>query len=256
MDVTNRYVLDFALRFAASHPCAEVLDFGCGAGHLVCAGLDAGLRIRGADVYYSGSNARAEAQSAGLLGASVWEMTAGLLPFPDASFDLVVNNQVMEHVVDLDAVLAEISRVLRPGGVVLSLFPSRDVWREGHIGIPFSHRLPHSSRLRFGYTWLLRSIGLGTWKEQAPTSRQWATDKLAWIDAHTHYRSRDTIFRAFARHFESELREADYIRFRLCDVPRRAPLARLLDFPGASAMAAALFRKLAFLVILSRKVAA
>jgi SAM-dependent methyltransferase len=253
MDVTNRYVLDFALRFAASHPGAEILDFGCGAGRLVREGLDAGLRIRGADIYYSGSNDRVEAQSAGLLGTAISEISGGRLPFPDASLDLVVNNQVMEHVADLDAALAEISRVLKNGGVALSIFPARDVWREGHIGIPFAHRLPRGSRLRFGYTWVLRALGLGTWKEQAPTARQWASDKLAWIDAHTHYRSRGEIFRAFERHFQNEPREAEYIRFRLRNVPRRAPLARLLDLPGASPLAVALFRKLAFLAIVSRK---
>ena len=36
-------------------------------------------------------------------------------------------------------VLAKISRVLKPGGMVLSLFPDKGVWREGHCGIPFLH---------------------------------------------------------------------------------------------------------------------
>jgi SAM-dependent methyltransferase len=257
MDVTNRFVLDFARRFAAARPGAAILDFGCGAGRLVRAGIEAGLAIRGADVYYAGAHDRAEAQAAGLLGTAIIEISGktsgGRLPFPDASFDLVVNNQVMEHVADLNAALREIDRVLKPGGVLLSLFPARDVWREGHIGIPLVHRLPRGSQVRFGYTWALRALGLGAWKQQAPDSRQWARDKLAWIDAHTYYRSRTEIFRAFGRYFSSELRETEYIRYRLADVPRHAPLARLLDLPGAGAAAAAIFRKLAFLVIVSRK---
>jgi len=253
MDVTNRFVLDFACRYAAARPGAAILDFGCGAGRLVHAGIEAGLAIRGADVYYAGASDRAEAQAAGLLGTAIVEMCGGRLPFADASFDLVVSNQVMEHVADLDGTLREIDRVLKPGGLLLSLFPARDVWREGHIGIPFAHRFPRGSRLRFGYTWALRALGLGTWKQQAPNSCQWARDKLAWIDAHTHYRSRTEIFSAFGRYFHSELREAEYIRYRLADVPWRAPLARLLDLPGAGAATSAIFRKLAFLVIVSRK---
>ena len=253
LDVTSRFVLDFARRFASAHPGAAILDFGCGAGRLVRAGIQAGLAIRGADVFYAGASDRAEAQALGLLGTAIVEIHGGRLPFADASFDLVVNNQVMEHVADLDGALGEIHRALKPGGVVLSLFPARDVWREGHIGIPFAHRLPRGSRVRFGYTVALRALGLGTWKEQAPNRRQWARDKLAWIDAHTHYRSRAEILRAYGRYFESEMREAEYIRFRLADVPWRAPLARLLDLPGASAAACAIFRKLAFLAILSRK---
>jgi len=38
------------------------------------------------------------------------------LPFPDASFDLVICAEVLEHVHDYRTVLAEIARVLRPGG--------------------------------------------------------------------------------------------------------------------------------------------
>jgi SAM-dependent methyltransferase len=253
MDVTNRFVLDWARQFAQSRPQAAILDFGCGAGRVVEAGLAAGLDIHGTDVYYGGSKDRALAEASGLLGSAILETEDGRLPYPGARFDLVVNNQVLEHVADLDAVLREIHRVLKPGGAVLSVFPSIDVWREGHIGIPFAHRFRKGSRARFLYTWALRSLGLGTWKEQAPTCRQWAVEKLAWIDSYTRYRTRAEIFRTFGKYFRSELREPDYIRYRLCDRPWRAPLARLLDLPFAPAAASALFRKLAFLVIVSRK---
>ena len=249
MDVTNRYVLDFARRF----PGAAMLDFGCGGGELVVAARAMGLDMRGSEVYYGGSATRAEAEVRGLLGAQVIESREGSIPFPDASFDLVVNNQVMEHVADLDRTLAEIHRVLRPGGRLLSIFPSREVWREGHIGIPFSHWFGKGSRARFYYTWALRSLGAGTWKEQAPTCRLWAVDKLAWIDNYARYRSREEIFRSFNRYFTSQFREPDYIRFRLRDRPWRAPLARLLDLPLAGGVARAVFRKLAFLVIVSER---
>jgi hypothetical protein len=45
------------------------------------------------------------------------------LSFPDGGFDVVVCNEVFEHVPALDAALAEIARVLRPGGVLLATFP-------------------------------------------------------------------------------------------------------------------------------------
>ena len=182
MDVTSRFVLDFAQKFARRHPGARILDFGCGAGALVDAGLARALPISGADVFYGGAEA-------GPRGGAIHEIHGGVLPFADASFGLVVNNQVMEHVEDLDSVLREIHRVLSPGGRVLSIFPSRDVFREGHIGIPFSHWFHPGSRARFYYTWALRAIGLGTWKDQAPTARQWALDKLRWIDLYTRYRT-------------------------------------------------------------------
>ncbi len=255
MDVTNRYVLDFAVGYVRQHGSARVLDFGCGAGRLVQAGLTAGLSISGADVYYGGSKTRAEAEQSGLLGTVIREVRCGRLEFEDETFDLVVNNQVMEHVEDLDATLGEIHRVLRPGGTVLSIFPSRDVFREGHIGIPFAHRLERGSQLRLRYTWGLRSLGLGNWKGEAPTCRQWAVDKLEWIDTYTHYRSRREIRACFERYFSNELRESDYIRYRLLDRPGRQAFAWLAGLPGIAPVASAVFRKLAFLVIVSKKAA-
>ncbi|MGA3095363.1 MAG: glycosyltransferase [Bryobacteraceae bacterium] len=253
MDVTSRFALDFARRFASGRERAAILDFGCGAGALVAAGRAEGLDIQGVDIFYGGSRAREQAEASALWGAAIQPILNSRIPFPDASFQLVVNNQVMEHVDDLEAVLAEIHRVLVPGGTLLSIFPSRDVWREGHIGIPFSHWFRKGSRGRFLYACVLRSLGFGYSKEQAASRRQWASDKLAWIDAYTHYRPRRELFRSFGRYFDNELRETEYIRFRLRDRSWRAPLARLLDLPFAPAAASAVFRKLAFLVIVSRK---
>jgi SAM-dependent methyltransferase len=250
LDVTNRFVLDFAARHGG-----RVLDYGCGSGRTVRAGRERGLEIYGTDVFYGGSQSRAEAAASGLLGDVIREMQDGRIPFPVGSFDLVMNNQVMEHVEDLDAVLREIHRVLRPGGTVLSVFPSVDVWREGHIGIPFSHWFKKRSRIRFFYTWALRKAGMGTWKEQAPTAQQWTIDKLDWIDRWTRYRTRGEIFESYGRLFSNELRETDYIRYRLLDRRSRMRelLVRMMDSREFAALASRIFRKLAFLVIVSEK---
>jgi SAM-dependent methyltransferase len=45
------------------------------------------------------------------------------LPFPDASFDTVLNIQVLEHTPRPRALLAEMSRVLKPGGLLILLAP-------------------------------------------------------------------------------------------------------------------------------------
>lgn len=55
------------------------------------------------------------------------------LPFADAGFDLVAVDLVLEHLADLRAVLAEIARVLRPGGlaVIIELHPFRQLAGKG-----------------------------------------------------------------------------------------------------------------------------
>ncbi|MCL6543642.1 MAG: methyltransferase domain-containing protein [Bryobacteraceae bacterium] len=253
MDVTNRFILDFIQRAAGARPGARILDFGCGAGELVAEGRRRGLEVFGADVFYSGSRARQRAAATGLLGSHVLEIEGGQLPFPADFFHVITNNQVMEHVTDLEGTLRELHRVLHPDGLMLSIFPSQDVFREGHIGIPFAHWFPRDSRLRYPYTLVLRSLGFGYWKQEAATRRQWVQDKLRWLDLYTVYRSRAEIFAAFGKFFRTETRELEYIRYRMKATPGLGGLAWLAGVPVVNNVGAAVFRKLAFLVLLSRK---
>lgn len=49
----------------------------------------------------------------------------GLLPFPNGEFDVVVADNVLEHLCEPDRVFAEVARVLKPGGVFLFKTPNR-----------------------------------------------------------------------------------------------------------------------------------
>jgi SAM-dependent methyltransferase len=148
MHVNYRYLLD-RCEAETRDRTKMILDYGCGNGAIVEGGRDRGLRIYGVEEFYGGSNIRGELEKKGLLGDIVKSLEEGVIPFPDAHFDLVVSNQVFEHVVDLDEVLSEISRVLKPGGKLICVFPSKEVWREGHCGVPWAHWLPEEFRLRY-----------------------------------------------------------------------------------------------------------
>jgi 2-polyprenyl-6-hydroxyphenyl methylase/3-demethylubiquinone-9 3-methyltransferase len=95
----------------------RALDLGCGGGLLAEELARLGLRVEGVDP--SGPSlltARAHAEASGLDVGYV-RGTGEALPFADASFDLVVCCDVLEHVSDLPRVIAETARVIKPGGV-------------------------------------------------------------------------------------------------------------------------------------------
>ena len=68
------------------------------------------------------------------------------LPFRAATFDVVTANLVFEHLAHPAPALAELARVLKPGGLLLALFPAREMWFEPHLKAPWLHRLPRGSR--------------------------------------------------------------------------------------------------------------
>jgi SAM-dependent methyltransferase len=124
----------------------------------------------------------------------------GTIPFESQFFDIVVNNQVMEHVDDLDRTLREIHRVLKPGGRVLSLFPAKEVWREGHCGIPFLHWFPKYSQPRIYYAAACRFVGLGYHKRDKSVW-EWSRDFCGYLDKWTYYRTPEEIYSAYEKYF-------------------------------------------------------
>lgn len=72
---------------------------------------------------------------------TVQMMSAEGLSFPDDTFDAVTTIEVLEHVGDLDAALAEIHRVLRPSGTFLITSPNRWFPLETHGFIVGQRRL-------------------------------------------------------------------------------------------------------------------
>src|SRR6185436_3401483 len=129
MHVNYRYLIEF---IAANAKDGPALDYGCGRGEVVEEGRAAGLDLRGTDLFHADGEARDVAARRGLLGDAIREMRGNTIPFADETFQVVVSNQVLEHVSDLDATASEIARTLRAGGVFFSLFAPRESWREGH----------------------------------------------------------------------------------------------------------------------------
>jgi 2-polyprenyl-6-hydroxyphenyl methylase/3-demethylubiquinone-9 3-methyltransferase len=97
----------------------DVLDLGCAGGFMAEALARRGARVTGID---PASEAIAAAQRhAGEAELDIrYDVGVGEdLPYADASFDVVVCVDVLEHVADLPTVIGEVARVLRPGGTFL-----------------------------------------------------------------------------------------------------------------------------------------
>ncbi len=100
---------------------ARILEEGCGVGMYVQALLPYADEVHGFDVEADYLIEAAQDVPAAHLQLGVGER----LPYPDNSFDLILNHEVIEHVQDDRATASEMVRVLRPGGRIVLFAPNR-----------------------------------------------------------------------------------------------------------------------------------
>src|SRR4051812_36037710 len=116
----------------------SVLDLGCGAGDSV-----AQFRNENPDVRWVGADVEAspEVPSRRRTDAEFVTFDGMHLPFDDASFDAIYCKQVLEHVREPAPLLAEVARVLKPGGALagstsqLEPFHSYSTWNYTPYGL-------------------------------------------------------------------------------------------------------------------------
>lgn len=97
----------------------EMLDVACGAGQISIPAARVGARVTGVDIATNSiEQARARAQEEGL-DARFEEGDAEMLPYEDASFDVVVSLIGAMFAPRPDRVAAELVRVCRPGGRIV-----------------------------------------------------------------------------------------------------------------------------------------
>ncbi|OLF13146.1 ubiquinone biosynthesis methyltransferase UbiE [Actinophytocola xinjiangensis] len=130
-----------------------VLDLGCSTGFIADELAKAGGQVVGIDIDEPGLVAASKRFG----NAVAFLCTDGsALPFPDNSVDIVVFNQIYEHVVDPDAVMDEIRRILSPTGVAYLGLGNRLQVIEPHYGLPLLSWLPYGLADRY-----MRAAGKG-----------------------------------------------------------------------------------------------
>ncbi len=161
------YVLSVLMKYADDFRAdgARVLDIGCGDAGVLIALAENGARASGIEVSERSlrrARVRAEEHEVDVaLSAAVAEH----LPFATASQDLVILDNVLEHVQDQERTLAEIRRVLRPDGLLYMVTPKPfalySLWNDPHYDLAGLVLLPR--RLQIWYFERVRGGGTGTY---------------------------------------------------------------------------------------------
>jgi ubiquinone/menaquinone biosynthesis C-methylase UbiE len=178
----------------------RVLDLGCGRGAHVFKLRQSGYSAYGIDVDSKViSNGEKLFNDYGFNHAGIIKLVhpGSVWPFEDHFFDLVFSDQVLEHVADLDGVLAEVSRVTKIGGISFHRFPAQHILVEPHVFVPFVHWLPKISSFRaFWISLFYRRLPF--WHGQDGMSRmQRIRQFVEYLDQKTYYRRLGSVLGLF-----------------------------------------------------------
>jgi SAM-dependent methyltransferase len=174
----------------------RIMDLGCGAGLMVKAG-----RARGHDFYGAGYQLydAHEPASAELVAQGVLRQITDnpyRLPFDDGFFDVVISDQVFEHVMDYPGTIREIHRVLKPGGAFMHVFPSKYKLIEPHVNVPFAGLLRARWWMR-----LWATLGIRNEFQRKLSAKQASEDSRRYLESRTNYYSKRQLRRQFATYF-------------------------------------------------------
>ncbi len=159
-------------------PRLRVLDLGAGDGALSALMAQSGARVTALDP-----------EPRRPLRFPVRRVPPGKLPFDDGSFDRIFTSNVLEHVGDLAACLAECRRVLDGGGFMVHTVPTA-LWRLLTIlGQPITatrhaaRAVGKRLRLRSGRL-AVRAVRPASFASAKPAARLWAAVGLLWPAPH------------------------------------------------------------------------
>lgn len=119
----------------------KILDWGCGKGELIdylknynfnCYGVEISkFKMQEKNLEYKNNNEK-------IFLININNKTH----FESDSFDIIITNQVIEHIDNKDSFLLEINRILKKGGISYNILPAKYRINEVHLKMPFIHWFP------------------------------------------------------------------------------------------------------------------
>jgi SAM-dependent methyltransferase len=120
-ELTTQTLRELRRLRAAEGRALDLLDVGCWNGETTIRyAATLGGTARGVEVFDA---QRLEARARGVDAAAV-DLEVGTFPWPDDSVDVVVSNQVFEHLKNVWLPMSEVARVLKPGGYFVFSVPN------------------------------------------------------------------------------------------------------------------------------------
>jgi SAM-dependent methyltransferase len=105
-------------------------------------------------------------------------------PYPDGAIDLIISNQVLEHVKNIDFFFSEQNRVMSKGSYVIHSFPVKEIIVEPHYKLPFVHWVGNWEYRKYLIK-ILSQLGLGTYGYQKNNGFTEGLEK--WSILHSDY---------------------------------------------------------------------
>jgi SAM-dependent methyltransferase len=186
--ITYQHLLNIVytqgIRFPEDRPL-RILDAGCGDGYLVAYLFEnlpllmpgQPIEIYGFDVHdfefehQAKVNAWALENLTSRFPEADWNGRIASIgmsdpwPYTDSFFDIILSNQVLEHVKDHDAFFGEVCRTLHSYGYSVHVAPLRDCVQEVHLHLPFVHWINNRAHQK-RYVRLASRIGLSDYKRR------------------------------------------------------------------------------------------
>ncbi len=114
----------------------KILDWGCGNGELIDYLKDHNFDCYGVEVNKLKMHEKAVDKKIFLINID------NKTKFESSFFDIIITNQVIEHMDNKDSFLFEINRILKKGGISYNILPAKYRINEVHLKMPFVHWFP------------------------------------------------------------------------------------------------------------------